>query len=743
VRRLARKELSEILRDRRTIITLTFMPLLLYPLMSIAFQQFLLASKLNPASGPEYRLGFTTKEAAGAFLARLQRGEEVLQFRRARSGPATTDVARPEREPKLVVSWGTPEELEAALHAGQVDVVFRVVSLADPKREGDTSAEAVYAPNSAGALGALSYIEQRLAAANSADLRWQLRIKGVPVQGLVLSLTRLPLHAPARDSLVSLPSLVPLILILMTITGAVYPAIDLTAGERERNTLEILVAAPVPRFELLSAKYVAVVTVAVLTALVNLVAMTLTLLLSGLAPLVFEGGVSPLLLLMLFALLLLFAAFFSAVLLCLTSFARSFKEAQAYLIPLMLASLAPGILAMLPGLKLNLLMSAIPLLNVVLLARDLMNGQADFTLALVIVGVTVVYAVAALSLAARVFGSENVLYSEQSGWTDLFRRPDEAHATADLAAALWCLAVMVPLHFMLQAVLPFIGEPGGAVFLLAMTLGFILVFGAVPLLFAYLGHVDAWSGFGLRRPRVAALLAGLVLGGSLWPWILELLWTARAVLPEMVQAQASRVVLKMREAGPLGAMPLIVAAVCEELFFRGFLFQSLRRVCGPGLTITVTSLLFGLTHAALGGAVGLGQLLPATLLGVVLGVVCWLSGSVWPGLLLHVCHNALLATLAQAGLTPDASSPSVPLLATTVVGLRGTPDMAGVLLAMARSAQSEAVPARWLLGGAVGTGVGFLLLLAGRNPMGGQRSEQVNEFATPAGSSGGAGRGRE
>ena len=82
----------------------------------------------------------------------------------------------------------------------------------------------------------------------------------------------------------SLATLVPLVLILMTITGAVYPAIDLTAGERERGTLETLIAAPISRMALLFAKYVAVLTVAVLTALVNLVAMTVTIVSSSLRP---------------------------------------------------------------------------------------------------------------------------------------------------------------------------------------------------------------------------------------------------------------------------------------------------------------------------------------------------------------------------------------------------------------------------------------------------------------------------
>src|SRR5437763_839802 len=112
---------------------------------------------------------------------------------------------------------------------------------------------------------------------------------------------------PEQGETIPLSVLAPLILILMTITGAVYPAIDLTAGERERGTLEILVAAPIPRLGLLFAKYVSVVTVSVLTAVVNLATMTVTLQFSGLGPLVFgPQGLSPLVMVQVF-LLLLFA----------------------------------------------------------------------------------------------------------------------------------------------------------------------------------------------------------------------------------------------------------------------------------------------------------------------------------------------------------------------------------------------------------------------------------------------------
>ncbi len=74
---------------------------------------------------------------------------------------------------------------------------------------------------------------------------------------------------PKKGSM--LGTIVPLVLVLMTITGAVYPAIDLTAGERERGTMESVMASPVPRGYVLFSKYIAVVVVALFTAVANLI----------------------------------------------------------------------------------------------------------------------------------------------------------------------------------------------------------------------------------------------------------------------------------------------------------------------------------------------------------------------------------------------------------------------------------------------------------------------------------------
>jgi sodium transport system permease protein len=685
--RLARKELREILRDRRTIVTLIAMPLLLYPLMSVVFLQFALASRLTSQTTEVYKIGAATPQESRVFEERFLHGLEAL---------GRSVGAEPPTVPKLDWHLGPMESLKDLLREGTIDLIVAIPDLDPaeidklpngPADDRFLPCQIYVMPKSGIGQGALATIDTAFAAANQANLKKRLNTPGVSPRAYVLGVQRIALEPAGPDGLISLAALVPLILILMTITGAVYPAIDLTAGERERGTLEILIAAPVPRFELLAAKYLSVVTVAVINAVVNLACMTLTILFSGAAALL--PGVqelSPLLLVQVLALLLLFAAFFSAVLLCLTSFARSFKEAQAYLIPLMLASIAPGVMAMTPWLKLDGVLTVLPLVNIVLMARDLFEGGVDLMTGTIVVLTTLLYALAALSLAARVFGAESVLYSEQSSWSDLLRRPDEPQKAASLSAAMWCLALMVPIQFALVALLRSIGPtPLVVIFLgLAMT---VLLFALLPMLFIYLGRVELRTGLGLTMPRPAALLAGLVLGASIWPLDLKLLEMS-AVVKAIEGSSEALASLKQARAS-LGWWVLavvIVPAILEEFFFRGLLFNALKAHAGPIVTIGISGLLFGLTHILIDSALGLERLIPSTLLGLILGTVCWYSGSLWPSVILHVVHNAVLLGI---GLTDDGAMASVPWtwLAGGAVGTVG----GGLLLWMQASREGNSV----------------------------------------------------
>jgi ABC-2 type transport system permease protein/sodium transport system permease protein len=687
--RLVRKELSEILRDRRTIITLLLMPLLLYPLLAMAFPQFLLSLAGEPGralrvgvpaspawqskfvegylarggSGPAARLsGAVAAPAGGGWLAAVP-----VLFTWREAGPAALPLP-PTFDPLQPGGKGPPQvvlfkarDLDEAVRSGGVDLGIRL-RLRPPAQPGlppDFDWELVYLPNSGLAPEAITLVERLCEAANADRLQWRLARSGDPGRVAAVRLLRRPLaEAVSVGGLrVSLTALVPLVLILMTITGAVYPAIDLTAGERERGTLEILVAAPVPRLALLFAKYVSVLTVAVLTATVNLGMMTVTLQVSGLAGALGSGfELSAATVLQVFGLLLLFAAFFSAVLLVLTSFARSFKEAQAYLIPLMLVSLAPGLLGMMPGLPLAGVYAVTPLLNIVLLGRDLFAGKAELAPAAVVVFSTLVYALAALAVAARIFGAESVLYSEQTAWSDLFRRPQEQRPAASPAAALLGLALLFPLYYFALRTLIASAGPGGREALQVLIT--LLLFVALPLLAALWGRLRLPEAFRLRPAPWLAYPAAALLGAALIPPVFELLALLRRLglnfVPTEQVEQTLKAQLEAWRALPAWAVggSVAVMGAAEEVFFRGYLFSALRRAGGVRTAILGSALLFGLFHFV----TWFDRLLPSTLMGLVLGWVCWRTGSVLPGMLLHALYDAIAALLAYNRVGTEGAS---------------------------------------------------------------------------------------
>jgi sodium transport system permease protein len=430
LRRLMRKELNEILRDRRTIMTLVLMPLLLYPLLAVAFRTFLLSS-MTTAGPPVYMIGVLPGGEGRSLWFCLHEGQRVLREREAleerETNPAVGQTLPPPQQPTPQLNLQEFADLESAVREGRLHVGIRArpPGAFNPRRDVNLAIDCdlLYREDSVIGVEAVRYLERVCAAENTRILRRRLAAARIEQREMPLRPLPRALKNPHPTRSTLLPGLVPLILILMTITGAVYPAIDVTAGERERGTLEILAAAPVPRLDVLFAKYVAVLTVAMLTALVNLGSMAFTLYLSGVAAtLLGPEALSPIVWLQVLALLLLFAAFFSAVLLTLTSFARSFKEAQAYLVPLMLVALLPGILSLIPGLQLTGVLAVAPLLNVALLTRDLLEGNAHPGSAVVVVASTLLYAALALALAARIFGAEAVLYNQSGSWRDLLRR---------------------------------------------------------------------------------------------------------------------------------------------------------------------------------------------------------------------------------------------------------------------------------------------------------------------------------
>lgn len=656
--RLSLKELRETLRDRRTIVTLVVMPLVLYPILALVFQRFLFTSLTTQGTTEEYVIGVDSNESLVQLTRQLELGEAALRAKQ----PEVTSNKRSEGgeedvRPKVMLGVfpvGTAKRsvTDAIIHVAVI--AKKKVSEVDRDDEGverPLTWELHYRSGSTMSENAARYVETLIQAYSESQLDVQLR--GLGVQADLMATSERHAIDFSGAPVFSLAALIPLILVLMTVTGAVYPAIDLTAGERERGTLEMLIAAPVPRVGLLLAKYVAVLAVALLTALVNLTGMAITSHSTGLNVSLFGGaGLSLPVVIKVLLLLGLFAAFFSAVLLAITSCARSFKEAQAYIIPLMLLCLVPGVICLMPSLQFTGTLAVVPLVNIVLLARDLLEGSVNPLLASVAVVSTMFYVVAAIGVAAQIFGTDAILYGSQSTWSDIFRRPNSTSPTASLPAAAFALAIMFPAYFVLSATLARSPEMTLQSRLLVGAAITVAVFGGVPWLISQFNRVDWRIGLGLVWPDAVAFAAAAALGLVLWPAAHELfLLNERLGIHVLKLDQIAKVqefVEQWRGISPVWILLALalVPGVCEELFFRGMLYSSLRSITSPWRTILISAVVFGLFHVVAGTILAPERFLPSMMLGVVLGWVRHRTQSVVPCMALHTVHNGLLLSVA-------------------------------------------------------------------------------------------------
>ena len=646
--RLSLKELKETLRDRRTIVTLVLMPILVYPLLAVAFQKFVLTSYTNRAEKDTWFIGLAPSELRNDFLGLVGIGDSLLD-----SESDAGEIPIGEEDDSQQVQWfldkgDNAEELRQSVADNSIDLGVLFEKIVDESaRRPRFRAQFFYREGSLRSLEALKSIEDRLRAFNTKALAGRLERRQASGQLPVVIETEMATLSTPKET-VSLGALVPLVLILMTVTGAVYPAIDLTAGERERGTMEMLVSAPVPRIMLLVAKYAAVMTVAMLTAMVNLIAMTATIASTGLGKLLFgDGSLSFATVGMVFALTLLFTAFFSAVLLAVTSFARSFKEAQAYLIPLMLVSLAPGVLSLMPGLKTGSFLALTPLVNIVLLARDLFDGTVVPLFATMTVISTLGYAGLALALAGRIFGTDAILYGSEGTWTDMLR-PEEERQTPQVRTGMFGLAILFPAFILLSNVPALLNNAPIANRLALSSLISVLLFVVLPLVLCRIRRIRIPTTFRLSAPRVLSIGGAILLGVSLWPFIYQVA-VRTTVLDQFRFAELDKLLAGFAEI-PLWiklATIAVVPAMTEEFFFRGFLLSGLRSGVSKTKAIVFSAILFGLFHVIVRESLMLERLLPSTLMGIVLGWVCVRTGSVIPGMLLHVLHNGSLMVISH------------------------------------------------------------------------------------------------
>jgi sodium transport system permease protein len=475
VRLIWHRELRDLVRDRRWLFMLLGLPVLIYPLFGLVGFVFALSmfEQRSPVGvyglenlpqpppaesivGPAAELSWWTAlpcpggtgvgEVTGAFAGVLTRrpftADPPLVLKSGEAYRFVPDFTESDLESGSLVVVPLVSADRAPLDAKQIDVLLTVPpDFRDRLARGEAPAVELYAREG----DDLSKLATRRLTNVLRLYRMALRQARFARGGLppdfdqVLAIRDPDERKPRlqrttdelRDALVRF---FPFMLVMWSLAGALYPAIDLCAGEKERGTMETLLISPADRNEIVAGKFLAVWTLSAVTSWWNLLWMGGGAVLGG--GLLGLDLVRPSGLFWCAVLTVPLAALFSALCLALGVYARSTKEGQYYLLPIFLVTMPLVMASLAPGIELNLKTSLIPVTGVCLLLQKLIFAPAEGAPWLYLAPVLLSLAVCiglALRWAVAQFHREDVLFreSERPDWRarlrGLFRPPGAGH----------------------------------------------------------------------------------------------------------------------------------------------------------------------------------------------------------------------------------------------------------------------------------------------------------------------------
>ena len=206
--------------------------------------------------------------------------------------------------------------------------------------------------------------------------------------------------------------MLPYIFVIFSFIGCMYPSIDLFTNEKERGTLETILTTPVKRIEILFGKMIVVALIGFISAILSMMGLSFGLkqLAATLPPDVLgslSSFVQPSNILLLLGMLLPLIVFFAGILTLITTYAKSYKEAQSIISPMMVLIIMPAVIGLIPGIELTSLTAIIPITNISLATKEIIAGTMNFGLYALVVGSLLVYAVLGVLVSVKWFSNES------------------------------------------------------------------------------------------------------------------------------------------------------------------------------------------------------------------------------------------------------------------------------------------------------------------------------------------------
>ncbi len=397
------KELRDMLRDKRTIKSMIIIPMIVMPVLTFGFGT--IASKVFSKARQEVSaIMISGGEDSPAVVAALKAEKKL------RVVPLAADWKQQISDKRVRAVVQIPAHFEADVQAGRAVAPVVIYNYEDEMKSGFAARE----------------IEKFFTTLSEKTVKDRLVTRSLPA-ALVqpFETTRENVAPPEKVGGNKLGGIVPYLIIILCFTGAMYPAMDLTAGEKERGTMETLLCSPVARVDIVLGKFLMVLTSSLSAMILSLTSMAVSFAVGGSflsggqakAAAAASAGAGDAMMMIdpygifgVLAMVLPVAVLFSAVLLTVSLFAKSFKEAQSYVGPMVFIVLLPAMIGMLPGIELNVRLALVPILSLSLVCKEMLSGVWHWDLIAIIFGSTCVYAGIALAWCVRMFNREDVIF---------------------------------------------------------------------------------------------------------------------------------------------------------------------------------------------------------------------------------------------------------------------------------------------------------------------------------------------
>ncbi|MCK4956767.1 MAG: CPBP family intramembrane metalloprotease [Candidatus Cloacimonetes bacterium] len=605
-----KKEMLDILRDKRTVISTIVVPIILYPLLMVGISSIMSRQeqKLEEQTAIIYLDDQVRDMNSGKIMAYLSNVKNVQIM----------------------------NEVDDPMNLIHEDIVKAIITITDTVNSSGFQilrAKISYDESDEKAARVFRQLRDEFVKIENDIIGDRLADISVDVEILsAVEVIKDNIAPPEQMLGFFIGQILPYLLIMLTISGGAVVASDLVAGEKERGTLETILVSAAHRNELVFGKYLTIITISFITVFLNLFSMYVSFQhMLGQTGIDMQNINLPLgnFALVLVAMLPMITLF-AAILLSISTFSRNIKEAQSYQMPLLMVGMMAAMITIFPAFELNAGMALIPIVNIALLFKDIMMNNFQLDYFLIVVGSTLILDIAAIYYSIKLFNNESILFRTAEEKSLKFWGKEKRDIFSQQFIFIFFTVILLLFYYIGTGWQMENLESG----LIKTQLLLILL---PVILILRVSKNDLKQTLRLKKTNfknyLVAILAAvpIIIIVSIITQLINIIYP----IPESY-LKAMENLLTMSDGGLLRTIIIIAVlpGICEEILFRGFIINGFKKR-GFLSSIVITALLFGIIHLEL------FKLIPVIIIGIWLGYLVLRTNSLFVPIIAHIINNTL------------------------------------------------------------------------------------------------------